>query len=437
MNLPRTGKQWLGLLIVLFFLGIAMRQIVSVYQARDDYFNQRDFVSDYLTARAALAGTNIYTPLPELGQQFGLPLPPRVFEHPSPHPPFLILFSTPLGWFSPYAATAVWMVIGVVCLFFCVRLLANGLSLRLPLWSQLVLTLLVIGWPPIASDLYIGQMNLPLLLLLLNVWLALRRGQWFAGGVLLGCGLALKLIIWPLAVYLLLRRQWRAVMGAALSFLSAHALAAAVFGVSPILHYYTKVGAPIAAYYRDAYHNQALAGWGWRMFSGLGKHYGKVMLAPPLLDAVLLAKIAAVALPLCLVMLALWWAWHARSFDTAFALLLNVSLLAAPVCWIHYFVLMCLPLALVVKRYRAHAQPLPFAAQGLFVLMSLPFPVYVALAKSSAPIVNGIPLVSFAAGCLTLLPALGVLGWLWVLWGSDVLADALVETVPDNFSTAA
>jgi hypothetical protein len=57
----------------------------------------KDFLQEYLMARALLLGVNPYLPLSELAARFLGPLPVIVFPHPLAAPPPAAMLSIPLG----------------------------------------------------------------------------------------------------------------------------------------------------------------------------------------------------------------------------------------------------------------------------------------------------------------------------------------------------
>jgi hypothetical protein len=106
----------------------------------------------------------------------------------------------------------VWLGIQLACLVLSVWLLArsNRLPARLP--GLLITSLCLVGWPPVALDLGMGQLTLPLLSLLAGAQLALGAGRPHLGGLLLGLSLLLKPLAWPWLLVLGRRRQWSAII---------------------------------------------------------------------------------------------------------------------------------------------------------------------------------------------------------------------------------
>jgi hypothetical protein len=352
-----------------------------------------------------------------------LPLPAQAFDHPSPHTPALVFLSLPLGLLRPHPAAAVWLGVGLLFLALSVRLLWREAGGQTSLSWSFLLICAAVSWPPVAMDLYIGQIGLWLLFLLLCAWRCWRAGRAFAGGLLLGVVLALKLIAWPLALWLLLRRQWRSLAGVVASLGALQLAAIATLGLKTVSEYYLKAGPAVAAIYRDVNFNLSFTAWGWRLFAGTKKTPPNAILALPLYDSHTLAPLAAMLLPALGLLVVLVLAWRAKHFDTAYCLLICGSLLAAPVCWYYYLILLALPMVIVVQRLRqAPRQSLPqLLAAVFFLLLSAPTLFYSTFAARLGTPAPGADyaVVNFFVGLIMLSHAFAVLGWMCLLWKTD------------------
>ena len=99
---------------------------LAMQSLRPQYVYGKDFIQEYLLARAIRAGMNPYLPQRELAEAFGLELTDPTFPHPTPHPPGLALLSWPLAWFDYSLAAAAWMALELCCLVLGVGLLIEG-----------------------------------------------------------------------------------------------------------------------------------------------------------------------------------------------------------------------------------------------------------------------------------------------------------------------
>src|SRR5262245_58336026 len=119
---------FIRLLPVLITLNVVsgVRQIYSSFHISILY--GKDFIQEYLMAKAILNDVSPYLPLPELIDKwigynnFGL-------LHPTPHPPILGLLSLPLGFLSYETAAIVWLIFQVLCL-------SASIILLLRLWEM-------------------------------------------------------------------------------------------------------------------------------------------------------------------------------------------------------------------------------------------------------------------------------------------------------------
>jgi Glycosyltransferase family 87 len=262
---------------------------------------------------------------------------------------------------------------------------------------------------------------------LIGAWLALRSGKAIWGGVLLGCVIALKLIAWPIVIFLVLRRNWRAVGAAGAVVVVANLAAALVMGFDRVIYYYVQVGASVSALYRASEGNFSILTLGWRIFSGTGSPIFISLEAPPLVAAPAIAPYVSYSIVLILLVAGLVLAARAQSFDTSFGILICVSILISPVAWSHYLVLAIIPI-MIAGRYLSMLD-LPrwetCAAVVLGLLLAIPrtdlgsFVSLFAVGKTA----RGDILVPFAAGLMMLIPAVAVLGLLWFVWHQGELCE--------------
>ncbi len=126
----------------------------------------------------------------------------------------MLLLSAPIGLVDYRTANLIWIGFSLLCLLLALQLVLREFDVMKSWVWALALSWMALGYGPLTVDLITGQIDLWLLLLAVGMWRAWRRERHLLGGVLLGGALALKLLAWPFAVFLLLRRQWRALFGA-------------------------------------------------------------------------------------------------------------------------------------------------------------------------------------------------------------------------------
>jgi Glycosyltransferase family 87 len=226
----RFSPSFQRLLLLLPILNglVSIKRIVESFLPPDCY--RKDFIQEYLMAKAIRSGINPYLPLPDLAglwMQAAAPLIP--LRHPTPHPPIVGLLSLPLGGFDYRSAALLWLAVELLCLLGAIGLFLRWWGAPVSAATVLFLFGFALGWGPVIEELWLGQLSSCLLLLLLGSWLLIREGGDIRGGVLLGAVVALKLMAWPIVLFLALRRKWNAVLAAGAT--TALANLAAMVGV--------------------------------------------------------------------------------------------------------------------------------------------------------------------------------------------------------------
>jgi hypothetical protein len=374
----------------------------------------KDFIQEYLLAQAVVNGVNPYLPLPELADRFIGPLENPIFPHPTPHPPPVILLSVPLALISYERAALVWLLFEIVCFSGSIYLILGWRRQAATAWPILLTTVVVMGWGPVVDGLVVGQLMSLLLLLLCAAWRLWRRDQWITGAILLGMAAALKLIVWPLTLLFLLYRQWRALAAFLITFIGANLLAGLLVGGHIVAYYYTTVGAEVEAIYRAHEENFAIWGLGWRLFVGTGSPFISGIQAPPLLLRPELAIYSSTLILLLFLSFVLLACLKTSRFEARLAILISAAVVASPIAWSHYLILLIIPFA-IIGRYLSDLE-FPRSATNwaglLLLLMLWPRSELQRLVRLfAAPELGSeiFPAVPFAASLITLAPLLAVL----------------------------
>jgi alpha-1,2-mannosyltransferase len=390
----------------------------------------KDFIQEYLLAKAVLDGANPYRPLTQLANDYIPSAPNTVFPHPTPHPPPVILLSLPFGLMSYETATVIWLLFETFCFG-----LAFYLTLRHFNWPrswQVMLTLAVClpGWGPIMDELIEGQLMSLLLLLLTLTWLSFKRNHWLCGGAILGAAVSLKLIVWPLLLLPLLYRRPLAAVVAAATVAVANLAVAPLIGLTAVVDYYATVGGIVEAIYRAHGGSFAIWGLGWRLLSGTGtpvvggfQLVGDIQ-APPLLDkpeAAIYLSLVLLTIFLALVLLA---CLKTRRLDGRFAILVCASVAASPIAWSHYLALLILPLVFVGRSLANAAFPRELTNAALVILALLLIHSTALAQLMRALAVNNPDLyspleVTLGISFLTLTPLAAIVGLLCLVWYAD------------------
>jgi hypothetical protein len=397
---------------------VGIKRIVESFSSPDIF--RKDFIQEYLMAKAILNGLNPYLPVPELAGLWvsdstdAIPL-----RHSTPHPPIVGLLSAPFGLFSYRDAAVVWLFFEIACLLATISLFQRWWGQARNNATLLLLFGCALGWGPVVEELWLGQLSSCLLLLFLGAWLALREEKSVMGGALIGGIIALKLMAWPFVIFLTLRRKWKGVIAAAAVVGTANLSAMAALGVDCVKSYYLKVGPSIAAIYR--LHDTNYSTWtvGQRLFAGFGYN----IQAPPLWPSETLAWLCTYLVPATVLLAGLWFALRADNFDTAFSLLIIVGILVSPITWSHYVMLASIPLVIIARRLWTLGCPrrMSYFMFGVLLMLSIVGPTYSFISSLLASQVTqeGLPVVHPAVGLLTLVPLAVLTGLLWMVWRLD------------------
>jgi hypothetical protein len=401
--------------IVLFFLFLGtvnLFKLIKTIPGDDAY--RKDFFQEYLLARAVMAGLPVYTPLPELAERLEGPLPFTIFPQPSPHPPAVLIFALPLAFFSYRTALIIWLVVELTLLFFTCRLLLRRYFGVNQWWASLLVAIGLIATFPVSLELAVGQLMLLTLFLLTAGWLALRSSNDIQGGALLGLSLVVKFIGWPLILFLIFRKRWRAVLAAGSVFLVANVVGGLIVGLNQAAHYYRYV-APIGSkLYESEFLNFSTWASGRRLFAGTSNSILQTVNIEALFNAPAVAPLMAVILTLSVVCLALLLAHRVADFDLAVAILVCASAVVNPIAWHHYLVLLVMPAAVSIKGLMNSSFPARTTIAAALIGLALLLPHLDHLANSMA--VGNPPKVPAPLALLAFVPLVATIGLMLLVW---------------------
>ena len=381
---------------------------------------EKDFLQEYLFGRAVLSGVSPYTMMHELGALFLTRPDIPLFAHPTPHPPPVVFVAAPFGLLPYEQSQAAWFVLEIACLAAALRLLIQPLFPDLNISQFTLICLTAIPLLHFWEELGLGQLMMLQLLLLVAAWRALRVRREGTGAILLGLALALKLIAWPIVILLMVGRRRRAMIVALATFACANLAAALVLGLREVIYYYAVVSGWVWGIYRGDWGNFSLVSVGWRLFEGAGVTSWSGIHAPPLVAAPGLAYPAAILVAGIWLAVCFTWAAKAHSFDGAFGMALCTSVLASPLTWCHYLILLVMPLAIAVRRVvnlgfpRRSVYPLLLLVVALSIPASLIHDAMMRFVRPAQTPENG-AIIPFAASLIDLLPAAAVIGLLLLL----------------------
>ena len=342
-----VGRRWLrlgrGALLLLGALGILVFSVVLHVRFGDETLGRistgsmdvhADFDSFWRSAEAALKGGSVYDTGARLVNL---------------NPPFWTLVVLPLGFMDAINAYRLFVVIMLFTTLGSVAWMAGELRLRAG-WAILAAGLILFSSPMLAT-LALGQMYPVLALGLVAAWAMDRRGRYLLAGLALGLVMALKPSLAPLILWPAVRKRWETVGATIVSGAAATLAGSVALGSDATLRYAQVVLEERIDGYWD---NASLASAAMRTFT-------ETRFAEPLAVLPWLVP-AAYVLGVALIILT---AVKIRDGSEAgLWALAAASLLASPVAWNNYLLLLVPGALLLLARGR-----LPLA----FLLLSLQF----------------------------------------------------------------
>lgn len=211
---------------------LALASVVMVLRAPDERTPWWGLTGNFLDVNvyrwgghAVLTSAPLYEGLLS-GDDSGRFYPPMPFTY----PPFSALLFTPLDLVTPRLMEAAWLALTLALLYLTVRLCLRALDYRpdrVTTQVSLCLALIALSMEPVRSTVWLGQINLLLLVLVLGDHLAWRSGRWWAG---IGSGLAAGIKLTPAFfwAYWVLTGRWRVAAFSGATFLGTVTLGLAV-----------------------------------------------------------------------------------------------------------------------------------------------------------------------------------------------------------------
>jgi len=294
-----------------------------------------DFDSFWRSAKAMVEGRNIYDTGVDLVNL---------------NPPLWTVLISPLGLLEPITAYRVFVLISLVVVVGYLAWTVEELRLR-PGWTAVGVVMLLLS-SPLLVTLALGQVYPLLALGLVAAWVADRRDRQEVSGAALGGVVALKPVLLPVLLWPLVRRRWRALLAALIAGAVATLLGIVVLGPGATLDY---VGVlrdqPVSTYWDNASLPSAAA----RLFTE--NHYAQNIATLPWLVPV------AYMLGLGVIVLTAVRVRHGP--EVGLWALVAASLLASPIAWHNYLVLLGPGILLLLARGRAATAFLLLALQSI------------------------------------------------------------------------
>jgi alpha-1,2-mannosyltransferase len=294
-----------------------------------------DFDSFWRSAKAMLQGQSIYDTGVDLVNL---------------NPPLWTVLISPLGFLEPITAYRVFVLISLVAVVGYLAWTVEELRLR-PGWTVVGVVMLLLSSPMLAT-LALGQVYPVLALGLVASWVADRREEQELSGAALGLVVALKPSLLPVLLWPLMGRKWRAFLAAFASGAIATLVGILVLGPGATLEYIGVLREqPVSAYWDNASLPSAAA----RLLTE-NSYAQNVATLPWMVTLGYALGIGAIILTAMRVR---------HGSEVGLWALVAASLLASPIAWHNYLVLLGPGVLLLLARGRAPAAFLLLALQTI------------------------------------------------------------------------
>jgi alpha-1,2-mannosyltransferase len=321
-----AGSLWLQV----GYMGAALGRISTESMAV-----HADFDSFWRSARAMLQGQDIYDTGVELVNL---------------NPPVWTVLISPLGLLGPLTAYRVFVLFSLAVTIGYLVWTVEELRLR-PGWTAVGVVMLLLS-SPLLSTLALGQVYPVLALGLVASWMADRRGRQEVSGAALGLVVALKPSLLPVLLWPLVRRRWRALVAAFVAGGLATLVGVLVLGPGTTLDYFGVLRDRSVSPYWD---NASLPAAAARLFTE-NSYAQNVATLPWMVPVGYALGIAAVLLSAIRVR---------HGPEVGLWVLVAASLLASPIAWHNYLVLLGPGILLLLARGMAAPAFLLLALQAI------------------------------------------------------------------------
>jgi alpha-1,2-mannosyltransferase len=319
-----------SLLMQVGFMGAALGRI-----ATGSMEVHVDFDSFWRSARAMLQGRDIYDTGVELVNL---------------NPPVWTVLISPLGLLEPLTAYRVFVLISLVIVVAYLSWTVEELRLR-PGWTAVGVAMLLLSSPLLAT-LALGQVYPVLTLGLVASWMADRRERQEVSGAALGLVVALKPSLLPVLLWPIVRRRWRALVAALVSGAMVTLVGVVVLGPGTTFDYIGVLRDRSVSAYWD---NASLPAAGARLFTE--NSYAQNIATLPWMVPV------GYALGIAAIFLTAMRVRHGP--EVGLWVLVSASLLASPIAWHNYLVLLGPGVLLLLARGMAAPAFLLLALQSI------------------------------------------------------------------------
>ena len=346
LDLPRlVGRcSWLGWAVLGLAAAAGMVRLAGALV--EGMSSGHDFVQDYAAIHAIVSGKNPYEPYNDVTQALfgGPPHRGKLYNF---HAPSSLIFFLPLLPLPYGGAFVAWGLLSLACLWAVCAVVLKMLGVAKPAVIGGLGALGLVALPPIRENFLEGQLNAVVAAGMVGMWAAQRSGRSTLAGMCLGAAFALKPIPGLFYLYYLWRREWRLLVTASLVFGLFNLIGLGLAGLDGFWLYATVNYPDHASYWPGYPDNASLRGLFTRLF-GPDTWQRPAFPLPGAALALWIASSVALA--------GLAWLAARRAdrtleqADLEFAALGVLSLLATPIVWPHYYVVLVPALLILVSR---------------------------------------------------------------------------------------
>lgn len=334
------------IVLVLLMSAAALRIMILVHDL-PRYENRWDFSHYYAAALAMRQGIDPYvTDLTPEASRLGLEL--KQINRATYPPTFLVAFE-PLTLLSPHAAYWTWFAINVIGLVAALWMLFRDFWGIDPFMAMALVALAML-YPPLWEHFRFAQCQILILVMLILIMRALRRGDERAAGLWLALATLLRVFPILLAGYFIARRRWRAIVYTVVGGAIGAVITIAFVGLGRSLDFRHAIGFVVSPFWLEHDGNLSAAAF----LSHLYWHWGGLAL-PPALEIARIVTSRGVELALFAVSIFVTAdAGSSEEQELAWLpLWIAAMIIVAPTAWLNYLVMLYLPFAVFLRAARA------------------------------------------------------------------------------------
>jgi Glycosyltransferase family 87 len=322
--------------------GLALAHTIILLAKSGERTWHHDFSVFYTSAIALRQNLDPYTVnLVPLGNRLGMKIWPLI--HTTDTPLALMLFM-PFARMGPATAHAVWIAVNCAALFASLIVLIRPKYSGLEVRMAYAVGAIALLYAPVTENLLFSQRQAIILLLLVLMMRALQSGREAIAGSLLALAIAYRVFPILIAGYFLVRRQWRPLIYAGIGLVLLGLLTIAVMGLPLCLNFVRGVQLALSATSDPAVVSVRATIIRWFSYAFDDRPDRGIEIAQYI--AIAFAQLVILALTVMPTMRAA----RTPGCDLrSFCLWVAATVVLSPLSWIHYMVLLLIPLVSIAS----------------------------------------------------------------------------------------